>query len=78
MTRYSITRRRHIKKYKKSRKGCGGRGRRSVRSIRRCKTRKPKGFRKARRHTLGNRMKMSGGFNFEVNPSSYFFLLNAS
>ena len=64
MTRYSITRRRHIKKYKKSRKGCGGRGRRSVRSG---KTRKPKGFRKARRHTVGKRMKMSGGFNFEVN-----------
>jgi hypothetical protein len=64
MTRYSITRRRHIKKYKKSRKGCGGRGRRSVRSG---KTRKPKGFRKAKRHTVGKRMKMYGGFNFEVN-----------
>jgi len=70
MTRYSITRRRHIKKYKKSRKGCGGRGGRSVRSIRRCKTRKPKGFRKAKRHTLGKRMKMSGGFNFDVSTDT--------
>jgi hypothetical protein len=65
MTRYSVKRGRRIKKYKKSPKG-RGKGRRS---ISRCKTRKPKGFKKAKRHTVGKRRRMVGGapFNFNVN-----------
>jgi hypothetical protein len=62
MTRYSITRKRNIKKYKKSRTG-RGKGRRS---IRRCKTRKPKGFKKAKRYTVGKRRRMVGGYEFDV------------
>lgn len=57
MTRYLTTRKRNIKKYKKSRTG-RGKGRRS---IRRCKTRKPKIFRKAKRHTVSKRRNMVGG-----------------
>jgi len=82
MTRYSFTRRRHIKKYKKSRKGRRGRGGRSVRSIRRCKTRKPKGFRKAKRHTLGNRRRTGGvgcegyKFNIDSNELASYMLKN--
>jgi hypothetical protein len=64
MTRYSITRKRNIKKYKKSRTG-RGKGRRS---IRRCKTRKPKGFKKAKRYTVGKRRRMMvGGADFDFN-----------
>ena len=63
MTRYLTTRKRNIKKYKKSRTG-RGKGRRS---IRRCKTRKPKGFKKAKRHTVGKRRRMVGGENFNFN-----------
>jgi hypothetical protein len=68
MTRYSITRKRNNKKYKKSQKG-RGKGRRS---IRRCKTRKPKGFKKAKRHTIVKRRRMVGGgigndYNFFIN-----------
>ena len=66
MTRYSVKRGRRIKKYKKSRTG-RGKGRRS---IRRCKTRKPKIFRKAKRHTVSKRRNMVGGvcegYNFRV------------
>jgi len=70
MTRYSITRKRNIKKYKKSPKG-RGKGRRS---IRRCKTRKSKGFKKAKRHTVGKRRRMVGGvigddYNFFINTN---------
>jgi hypothetical protein len=61
------TRKRNIKKYKKSRTG-RGKGRRS---IRRCKTRKPKGFKKAKRHTVGKRRWMVGG-----NGDHYNFLIN--
>jgi hypothetical protein len=70
MTRYSITRKRNNKKYKKSPKG-RGKGRRS---IRRCKTRKPKGFKKAKRYTVGKRRQMVGGvigddYNFFINTN---------
>lgn len=67
MTRYLTKKRRNIKKYKKSQKG-RGKGRIS---IRRCKTRKLKGFKKAKRYTLGKRRRMVGGaddFNFNVDP----------
>lgn len=67
MTRCLTTRKRNIKKYKKSRTG-RGKGRRS---IRRCKTRKPKGFKKAKRHTVGKRRWMVGG-----NGDHYNFLIN--
>lgn len=67
MTRYSITRKRNNKKYKKSQNG-RGKGRRS---IRRCKTRKPKGFKRAKRHTVGKRRQMVGG-----NGDHYNFLIN--
>ena len=68
MTRYSITRKRNNKKYKKSPK-VRGKGRRS---IMRCKTRKPKGFKKAKRYTVGKRRRMVGGvvgddYNFFIN-----------
>ena len=68
MTRCLTTRKRNIKKYKKSRTG-RGKGRRS---IRRCKTRKLKGFKKAKRHTVGKRRRMVGGgvgdgYNFFIN-----------
>ncbi len=75
MTRYSITRKRNIKKYKKSQKG-RGKGRRS---IRRCKTRKPKGFKKAKRHTIVKRRRMVGGddvFNFNVDPADLQVLMS--
>ena len=62
MTRCLTTRKRNIKKYKKSSKG-RGKGRRS---IRRCKTRKPKGFKKAKRYTVGKRRRMVGGYEFDV------------
>jgi hypothetical protein len=70
MTRYLTTRKRNIKKYKKSRTG-RGKGRRS---IRRCKTRKPKIFRKAKRHTVSKRRNMVGGegcegYMFQVKPN---------
>lgn len=63
MVRYLTTRKRNYKKYKKSPKG-RGKGRRS---IRRCKTRKPKGFRKAKRYTVGKRRRMVGGEGFDFN-----------
>ena len=67
MTRCLTTRKRNIKKYKKSSKG-RGKGRRS---IRRCKTRKPKGFKKAKRYTVGKRRRMVGG---EVGDGYNFFI----
>ena len=67
MARYLTTRKRNNKKYKKSPKG-RGKGRRS---IRRCKTRKPKGFKKAKRHTVGKRRRMVGG---EVGDGYNFFI----
>ena len=64
MARYLTTRKRNNKKYKKSPKG-RGKGRRS---IRRCKTRKPKGFKKAKRYTVGKRRRMMvGGADFDFN-----------
>ena len=63
MTRYLTTRKRNNKKYKKSRTG-RGKGRRS---IRRCKTRKPKGFKKAKRYTVVKRRRMGGGEVFDFN-----------
>ena len=71
MTRYSITRKRNNKKYKKSRTG-RGKGRRS---IRRCKTRKPKGFKKAKRYTVGKRRRMVGGVfenTFIITPEAIY------
>ena len=75
MTRYSITRKRNNKKYKKSPKG-RGKGRRS---IRRCKTRKPKGFKRGKRHTVGKRRQMVGGevFDFNVDADDLQVLLSS-
>ena len=75
MPRYLTTRKRNIKKYKKSRTG-RGKGRRS---IRRCKTRKPKGFKKAKRHTVGKRRRMVGGevFDFNVDAADLQVLLSS-
>lgn len=66
MARYLTTRKRNNKKYKKSPKGRG----KGLRSIRRCKTRKPKGFRKAKRHTVGKRRRMVGGADFDFNVNA--------
>ena len=75
MTRCLTTRKRNIKKYKKSRTG-RGKGRRS---IRRCKTRKPKGFKKAKRYTVVKRRRMVGGevFDFNVDANDLQVLLSS-